>query len=362
MQEAGDLLRNVIYMASSSTYRAQRNRLTRLLQIIDVLRASRPSDLVTRQVLAEACGSCHVRTIQRDMAILEDVFQCKFEYDHRSKSYKLGDVGWRQAAFELSIEDVIRLSLLRDIAAVRGTPEGEPIRALIARITQVLPVGMRVSNGDASHVTKLVAARSGATERDYSRAPVAALIKAQKAQHTVTMLYRSRSGREEKWRDLDPYQVAAREGRFWEVHGWCHVHNQVRTFALDQVRDLRELPQSFVVHTDSWAEFQAKAGVIGGLRGAAEVRVEAVFDAIVAEYAMGRQWPETLTVTMTSENTAHMCGHVLGVAGISAELLSWGSHVCVLGGLELRATMQAETLAMAALYGGAADASGQENN
>ena len=340
-------LANVISMASSLLYRAQRARITRLLQIVDVLRASGPMDRITRQMLADACGSCTVRTIQRDMAVVEEVFKCKLVFDHTTKSYRLGDIGWNQPVFQLSMEDVIRLSLLHNLAAVRGTPEGVHIRALLARITQALPPTLRVISESLPSPSAIM----GVMERDYSQAPVTELIKAQKSRHTVSMLYRSRSGREEKWRDLDPYEVAPREGRFWEVHGWCHLRQEIRTFALDQVRELRTLPETFDIHADAWAAFQAKTGVVGGMRGASAIGVEAVFDAVVAEYAMGRQWAETLTVAMNAEDgTARMTGSALGVAGISAELLSWGSHVCVLGGPELRATMHAEASAMAALY------------
>ena len=81
---------------------------------------------------------------------------------------------------------------------------------------------------------------------------------------TVEIDYRSRSRGEQSWRRVDPYAVAAREGQYWELHGWCHRNQEIRTFALDQVRGMRLTEERFALRGEEWRAFAGAKGVIGG--------------------------------------------------------------------------------------------------
>jgi len=133
---------------------------------------------------------------------------------------------------------------------------------------------------------------------------------------TVEIGYRSRSRGEQSWRRVDPYAVAAREGQYWELQGWCHRNQEIRTFALSETA----------------------------------ITVNVVFSAEVAVYAADRQWPEGLTLTAQENGTMRLTGQVQGTEGIVPELLRWRRYCRVEGGAELKAQIAEEIRAMAALY------------
>lgn len=176
------------------------------------------------------------------------------------------------------------------------------------------------------------------------------LMAAASAGRTVEVDYRSRSREERAWRRVDPYVVEAREGRFWEMHGWCHRNGAIRTFALDQVFGLRETGEGFSAREAEWAAFAAVKGVVGGVRGGAAVSVDVLFLPPVAGYARDHRWPEGLALSAGDAGTARLTGMAQGVNGLLAELLRWRRFCRVDGGPELRARMAEEVWAMAAFY------------
>ena len=167
---------------------------------------------------------------------------------------------------------------------------------------------------------------------------------------TVEIGYRSRSRGEQSWRRVDPYAVAAREGQYWELHGWCHRNQEIRTFALDQVRGMRLTEERFALRGEEWQAFAGAKGVMGGVRSGTAITVDVVFSAEVAVYAADRQWPEGLTLTAQENGTMRLTGQVQGTEGIVPELLRWRRYCRVEGGAELRAQIAEEIGAMATLY------------
>lgn len=319
-------------------------RVARLFQIVTLIRSHSSPLPLGRTALAEACR-CTERTTARDLNLLVEA-GIPIYFDPARRAYTLPDQsGWIFPVAALVPEDALALALARAIAGGPGVPHQHSILATLDKLTRSLSPALRVLLEQAA-----AGLHAGRPARDYSLAPLDALVQAAQAKQSVEIEYHSRHSGECAWRRVDPYRVAARDGQFWEMHGWCHRRQQVRTFALDGVRGVRSAAETFTVREAEWARFVSAPGVVGGLRGGAQVDVRASFSAKVASYALGLAWEDGLTVTARGDGTALLTGMAQGTDGLVVELLRWRRHVRVEGGPELVAAMRDEARAIAALY------------
>lgn len=318
-------------------------RVARLITILNLARSHTGPKPLGRQAFAEACA-CHPRTIQRDLEVLDEA-GLPLTYDRASQTYQLGSSDWNLPTLPLSAEDTVALALARALLTDPALPQQAAIAAALDKLTAALPPALQALTRDAAS-----AVLPGQAPRDYSHAPLASLVTACARRQSVEIDYQSRSSGRRAWRLVDPYAVESREGRFWELHGWCHTRGAILTFALDQVLGLRETGERFMVRPE-WAEFAGASGIIGGLRGGTPVSVEVEFAPAVASYALARRWPAGLSITSLPGGCARLAGTVQGVAGLIPELLRWRRHARVVGGSELRAAMREEVTALSALYG-----------
>jgi len=317
-------------------------RVSRLITILTLVRSHDGVRPLGRTALAEECA-CDVRTIQRDLDLLAEA-GLALVYDPAQRAYRMADRGWVLPATPLTAEDAVALALARGLLSDPSLPQQAAMRAVLDKLTRALPSALQGLAREAAG-----ALLPGQAPRDYSAAPLTQLVTASAARHTVEIDYQSRSGGSRAWRRVDPYAIEPREGRFWELHAWCHTRNAVRTFALDQVQGMRETGEPFTVR-EEWQSFADARGVIGGLRGGSPVTVNVDFAPDVAPYALDRQWPPGLSVSRQQDGGARLTGTAQGVEGMVTELLRWRRHVRVLGGPELRAAIAEEAAAIFALY------------
>lgn len=319
-------------------------QLARLFKIVTLVAdPNAEQQKLGRSALTSACG-CSLSTLHRDLALLAQV-GVPIDYDRRRGRYHLPDTGWTFPVAALTPADALALALLRSLANAPGFPHGDALRRTLDKLAGSVPPALAALLDEAG-----AAVGWGTLTRDYSQSPLDFLQDAARARRTVELDYDSRSGTGRAWRILDPYRVEARDGRFWELHGWCHRHQAIRTFALDQVRDVRGTDTLFSLRSQEWTIFLETRGVIGGLRGEASTTVDVLFVPPVAAYARTHQWPVGLSLTPEADGAVRLSGTAAGVSGLVPELLRWRRFCRVFGGPALRAAMAEEVHAMAALY------------
>lgn len=319
-------------------------KLARLFKIVTLVSAPAAKEQkLGRSALADAC-QCSSRTLQRDLALLAQA-GIPVDYDPQTRRYRLSDTGWTFPLAALTPADAFALALLRGLAAVPSTPHGEALRQSLDKLTGSLPPALSALVEEATAVVEW-----GTPLRDYSQSPLDLLQEAARSRRTVELDYDSRSRAERTWRTVDPYRLEAREGQFWELHGWCHRRQAVRTFALDQVRGARQTDTPFELRSPEWTAFLETRGVIGGLRGEEPISVDVLFAPPVAAYARTRQWPNGLFLAPDADGAVRLSGTAAGTSGLVPELLRWRRYCQVLGGPALRAAMTEEVYALVALY------------
>jgi predicted DNA-binding transcriptional regulator YafY len=317
-------------------------RAARLFKIVTLIASRRSGERIGREQLAGACD-CTVKTIQRDLLCLQEA-TVPIEYDPLARSYVLAERGWKYPLVQMTATDAMALAMARGL--LLNTPVALPFTMEIAAALEKATAGLTPAMRTLMEAAAQAFSDRGGTARDYSRAPLGLLLEAISRRQTVTMDYESRSSGVREARTVDPYRLDRRDGRYFELHAWCHRRQQVRTFALDRIGDVTPTGEAFTPRP--WDANDE--GVIGGLRGGPLVAVEVQFDTRVATYARERRWGFRTTFEEAPGGSVVMRGVVRGTEGILKELLTWQRHARVLGGPELRARMTEEVTAMAALY------------
>ncbi|HEY3413023.1 MAG TPA: WYL domain-containing protein [Armatimonadota bacterium] len=315
-------------------------RVTRLLQIVTLLQSGRGYNLAG---LAAACGCC-TRTMQRDLSYWREL-GVPIDYETDRKSYVLaGPLPFK--VLDMTVAEATAIALAEGSAIASGGLRIEDgISSAFDKIRGLVPeeVAERLDGIRSSLLTV------GEARRDYSHAPLTALLDACRRGYTVSIDYNSVStGR--RTRMIEPYRVAYLNG-FWMVIARDPEHNDVRKFALDRIHACAfPRPDRPFKIPQTWSLTEFTAGSVGVLRGdKAEICLR--FEPEAAQYARSRLWrfPHEITEDPT-DGSVQVRGTVAGLEEITWEVLRWGRYVTVLEPPELRNKVADEARLIASKY------------
>jgi predicted DNA-binding transcriptional regulator YafY len=182
-----------------------------------------------------------VRTVRRYALILRERGIPVEMKRGRHGGYSL-PAGYRQP-LALTKEEALALtySLLGAGQQALGLDERDAARTL-KKVTRVLPSATR----------DLIGALDGAVTFATPQSPNATgeapacldtLVHAIQEGHRLRIRYRAQTG-DRSERDVDPYQVVYRAGR-WYLVGYCHLRADLRVFRLDHIQHARALDETF---------------------------------------------------------------------------------------------------------------------
>src|SRR5260221_4541539 len=210
---------------------------SRVLAVLDLLQNHGPmrgEDLAARLEV-------DVRTLRRYALILRGRGIPVEVKRGRHGGYSL-PAGYRQP-LALTKEEALALTygLLGAGQQALGLDARAAARTL-KKVTRVLPSATRdligALDGAVTFATpRLPGGTGGAPEC------LDAVVRAIQARQRVRLRYRSQTG-DVTERDVDPYQVAYRAGR-WYLIGHCHLRADLRVFRLDHIQRVRALAEAF---------------------------------------------------------------------------------------------------------------------
>lgn len=277
------------------------------------------------------------RTIYRDLeAIQEAGFPVYSERADKNSYWRMMDGFQTGLPLPLTTTELMSLHMSRDILNIfEGTVFQESIQAFLTKvkaslapetinylesISSTLKVGFGQPK-DLSSIKETISKLSDATAR----------------RHRLEIHYEALSTGQETTRTVDPYRVWAMNGSFYLI-GYCHVRDSVRTFAMDRIRDLKVLDETFDVPEDfSLQDYLQTAFRV--MTGKPEV-VRIWFRASAAQVVKERIWHPSqeireqedgsLIITMAVPINYEVISWILGF-GSAARVLEPASlkeHVC----------------------------------
>ena len=162
--------------------------------------------------------------------------------------------------------------------------------------------------------------------------------------------YFTMSRKKKTRRKVAPYKIWFFDGAFYLV-GHCGLRKDIRIFALDRIKSLRQTAETFEIPEDFKVEdfMQTSFGVFHG----APVDVRIRFKADIAGYIREKTWHETQKIESQDDGSIIFEARVAGTDEIKYWLMSWGAKAEVLSPAALREEMKSEAEAMLARYQGA---------
>ncbi len=293
----------------------------------------------------------HERTVYRDLAYLRDVLRAPIAYDVRRRGWRLTDPDWSLPPVRLSGGEAVALLLgLTALAAYQGTGLEAPLRSLMEKLPFILPEHVSVDPGElVAGVSFMVEPLRGDPER--VAATFTALREAIAAARRVEMEYYTPSRDEVTVRRVDPYHLRHFEGA-WYLAGFCHRRGEVRTFALDRIRRLQVLAETFPRPSPQEFSPETYFGESWRLeRGAERQRVVVRFDPYQARWLRGRTWHPTQEAVEGPDGSLTLAFTVTGLDEVKRWVLQFGARAEVLAPPALRAAVAAEAQRLAGIYG-----------
>jgi predicted DNA-binding transcriptional regulator YafY len=310
----------------------------RLLQFL-----GRPSGLAVEDAAREL--GCTVRTVWRDLQVLQTAgFPIYDDRDGRRGLWKVDEAFRDRLPIPLALPEVVALLVSQALLDHGGAGAFGPsvasafakLRALLTPRALELVERMGAAVGARTVGAKL---QLGAGEH------LEAIQRALAGRHTLQMRYYSLSRDAEGDRAVDPYRLTFFNGALYLV-GYCHLRRDVRIFAVDRIRALTVLSDTFTPPGDFDAEAYLR-GAWGIVRGDL-VAVRAIFSRSVAPHVRGRLWHGSQELRELAGGRLDLRLTVADTLEVRRWLLGFGAEVEVLAPPALREAIRREAERVAA--------------
>jgi len=280
----------------------------------------------------------HRRTIERDIDRLRDFFGAPIEYDPSRRGYYYTEE-FSLPPMRLKEGEAMALFLgQRLLMQCRGTPFEAFIRQAMAKIRMSLPHEVEVNlesavNAVSFHIDPF---RGDEMEVAYT---YRLLISAIQQQRSVEADYYSASSDVTMRRRIDPYHLRFSDGA-WYCIGFCHMRNEVRTFALDRMTKVSMTQDRFDYPKDfSLEQYLASSWV---LERGEPARVVIEFDAEGAKYVRGRKWHSTQRLEELEGGSLRLSFLVGGLGEVMRWVMGFGEHAEIIEPEHLRGEVMEE--------------------
>jgi predicted DNA-binding transcriptional regulator YafY len=320
-------------------------QLTRQWKIIRLLE-SRKRGLTAAELSSEL--ETAQRTIYRDLeAIQEAGFPVYTDRKEKRSYWKLIEGFKTDLPLPVTATELMSLHISQDILKVfEGTVFQESIESLLKKVKTSLPKEtiryldnlsgrLRVGFGpakDYGSFKEMIAQASDAAARNKQ----------------VAIVYKAASTGRESTRRIDPYQVWAMNGSFYLI-GLCHLRNAVRTFAMDRIKKLVVLDDSFHFPKEfSLEDYLQTAFRV--MRGDSQT-VKVWFGPGAAQVVRERIWHPTQEIREQPDGSLVITLEVPINYEITSWIMGFGSAAKVLGPTSLQKRIQEEHQAAAQRYG-----------
>ncbi len=183
-------------------------------------------------------------TFKRDLEQLRDRFNAPIEYDRDNNGYRLSKKGNAGPRFELPglwFNPSEVHALLTMLELLKGLDPGILARHVDPLRTRLLAI---LEEGDASarqvsDRIRIVRMAARGMKPEFFQHAASATLK----RHRLAITFWSRSNDETTDRVISPQRLVFYRGN-WYLDAWCHLRNDIRSFALDGIREAKALADS----------------------------------------------------------------------------------------------------------------------
>jgi len=325
---------------------ARGDQLARQWTIIQSLLASRTGKTIPQ--LVEVLG-CHRRTVYRDLEALQSAgFPLYSDQAEGHSRWYLIESARQSVPIPFSITELMALYFSRDwLKVLENTVFHESLESLFQKVKATLPPETNRYLETFRHTVKVRAQphkHYGAYRETLDRINQAII------DRTVLRIdYYTMSRKQRSQRRIAPYRLWFFDGTFYLV-AYCYLREDVRVFAVDRIRGLDTLAETFHRPDEGVVDgfMEASFGVFRGEK----VQVAIRFSPQVAGYIREKSWHPTQKLTRLKDGAVLFEAEVAGTEEIKHWIMQWGAQAEVLTPDALRREIQTEAMGLLKRYGG----------
>ena len=210
----------------------------------------------------------------------------------------------------------------------RGTPFERDLRHAIKKLSELLPDGISVRLDTITDFLSVLPA----VQTDYDPELFCAVLRAVNGRRRLNLVYWTASRNETTSRLFDPYELSLVDDG-WYAFGYCHCSAEIRMFAVQRVRSVKETGETFDRPADIRAADFMK-GSFRAMRGVGEYDVVLRFGSHAAGWIKKKQWHPSQVDTDEPDGSLIVKIHLSDLRDIKRWVMFWGTSCEVLGFLE----------------------------
>ena len=284
-------------------------------------------------------------SVKRDIAYMRERFNAPIEYDREANGYRFGQAqpGPRYELPGLwfnSSEVLALLTMLRMLGDLQpGMLDGQ-IGPLRERLRAILGSGDHSWQEVEKRIRIFQPERRAGEARHFGLAAAAVLERAR-----LWIRHYNRQRDEETEREVSPQRLVHYRDN-WYLDAWCHLRNDLRSFAVDAIREAR-LQDSRAKEVAA-KELDAHLGAGYGIFAGSKVQwAKLRFTPQAARWVAVQQWHPDQRATLGKDGAYLLEVPYAEMPELVGEILRYGPDVEVLGPASLRERV-AQSLAAAA--------------
>jgi proteasome accessory factor B len=287
------------------------------------------------------------KTIQRDIDFMRDRLGLPIDYDPlRFGFYYTEDVE-AFPTIEVSEGEVAALFVAQKaLAQYKGTPFERPLRSAFRKIADSLKDRVSFSWSDLEEAISFHSAGASVADLELFEKVSQAVLRSVELEFE----YRKLNSKGYEPRRVRPLHIASLENQ-WYVFAEDLERKDLRTFALPRMRNVR-LTNTTFRRPANFSISKVLSGSFGVFEGGKKHRIKLQFDAFAGRLVSERTWHESQKFREAKDGSATLELELGSLEEIQRWVLSWGSHVRVLGPDELRVRVRKEAEAIVQRYRG----------
>jgi proteasome accessory factor B len=265
------------------------------------------------------------KSIHRDLVFMKDRLGLPLAYDFVHKGFYYTEEVSNFPTLQITEGELFALLVAeKALQQYRGTTFERPLISAFKKMAASLPdtVSLNLSEWDQT-----ISFRTRA-EPILNLEIFDQLAKAVAQRKQLALTYRKPGQRETEVRIVDPYHLSNINGE-WFLFAWCHLRQDIRTFAPARIKDMAETGKTFL-RPAKFSLDKRLQNSFGVRSGNEQFNIVVRFNEIVADYIREKKWHESQKLKELKDGGVELRMKLSSLAEVERWVMSWAGNAVVI--------------------------------
>ena len=276
------------------------------------------------------------KSIYRDIEFMRDRLELPVEFDGARNGFHYTEEVSNFPTLQITEGELFALLVAeKALQQYRGTAFERPLLSAFKKMAASLPDTVSLNLADWEQT---ISFRTSA-EPILNVEIFDTLAKATARHGQLLLTYRKPGRKETEPRIVDPYHLANINGE-WFLFAYCHLRNDIRTFAPSRVQSVKLTGKQFT-RPEKFSLEKRLRDSFGVHSGQGEFKVVIRFDEFASDYIREKRWHPSQQLIELEDGGVELRLKLSSLAEIQRWILSWGGQACALAPAELVESLKA---------------------